>query len=625
MFTLCLVDVSTTRTIAVGVRIPRRPIYNFHFCRRNSAFSRPPTHALRLRSASPPSVLLSFSMDNFFVNALVRASLCKIHSSSYPLVGYREDSSIGVGARVGIGGGGTMGRGDEGGYFRNCSPSRLLASTPKRGYSHGIIGAEPRPPYSQALKSELISFTDPYFDPDTPPSDHDEEKAKAIAVRRLQFKNAHKLPWLTPSTSEDKEALEDFLGYLEKPDISLEYLFRLYRKLPVPRLPYLTLSSVNLFVSRMMTVPTRTELSMLRYLSILDDMKAVDLPISRNEWNAAISFVARAFREVTTREAKSAIQIWKESELIVGCASDTTTFNILLDMASKSDIPVLADWIIREMENRGIGSDRFTHTTIITYHGFRGEGERVRAAYRDLVDAGEIVDTVVLNAVISALFRANQPQSADYIYQNMKRATIDPPYPLPTIGPTDWRGKRSWAQNLKRIAEQRRIIKDYMEKFNASLSPDVYTFNMLILENSRAGDYDKAQVLLGEMKECSVDMDETIFVAVLKGFYWYGGMQYSPWTPERLDTVIKQVFEENFGILMERSLAIWILRAVAKVYNSKREVLKAWDIIERRWESQGGVTDEAATKVLHELVGWNIRPRERKEEEQAVEEQMEKT
>lgn len=550
-------------------------------------------------------------MDIFFVNALVRASLCKMHSSSYPL------------ARCGGGGGGgggvgvrRAGGGASGGNWRNYPPSRLLASASRRRYHQGVVETELRPPDEHDIKSELISFTDPYYNPNTPP---EHEKSKGIAARPVQAKTTHKLPWLRPSTPEDEVALNSFFHNLDDHTTSLEYLFQLYQKIPSPRLPHLSRYDVSIFVGRMMAVPLRDQTSMLRYLSILDDMKAANIPISRNEWNAAIAFVARCSKEVTMREAKSAIQIWKESELTTGVASNTGTFNILLDMASKSGAPVLVEWILNEMKTRGISPDRFTHTTMITFHSFCRDGEKVREAYRNFVEAGEIVDTVVLNAVMAALIRAQQPQSAEYIYENMKCTILDPPHPLPMTGPKGWQGKRSWAKNLKRIARKRNIINGYMKQFGASMAPDFCTFSMLILQCSRNEDYDRAQVLLGDMKQCAVDMDESIFIAVLKGFGWHGGMRDSSWTRERLDVVIRQIFEESPEIPMSRALAIWILRAVAKVYNSKQKVLKAWDIIERRWERQGGVVDESAVMVLQELVGWNTMSRGLGEKEKKVE------
>lgn len=555
-------------------------------------------------------------MDNFFVNALVRASLCKIHSSSHPSPGYGGSGGAGGGVGIkGVGGGGS-------GYSRNCPLSRLLASTSRRGYHQSVVETELRPPYEQEIKSELISFADPYYDSKTHP-EHD-KKSKDIAAQTVQSKPTKKLPWLCPSTPEDKAALKDFFDHLNEPATSLEHLFQLYQKLPSPQIPHLTAYEIDIFVGRMMAVPLRDETNMFRYLSILGDMKAAKLHISRNEWNAAVSSVARCSREVTIREAKSTIQIWKESELTTGVASNTVTFNILLDMASRSDAPVLVEWILNEMKTRKISPDRSTHTTIITLHGFHQDGEKVREAYRNFVEAGEIVDTVVLNAVMSALIRAQQPQSAEYIYENMKRATLDPPSPVPVTGPGGWMEKRAWAKNLKRIARKRRIINGYMKEFSASMAPDVYTFNMLILQCSRNGDYDRAQVLLEDMKVCAVGIDDSIFIAVLKGFDWYGGMRNSRWTRERLDTVIKQVLGGSPEIIMGRSLAIWILRAVAKVYNSKQKVLRAWDIVERRWKCQGGVVDEATVQVLQGLVGWDAMPREpREKEEEMVEKQAE--
>jgi pentatricopeptide repeat protein len=521
-------------------------------------------------------------MDNFFIDALVRASLCKYHSSSLP--------SIGAPARS-----------------RTICTIRRVPSSPHHNFP--IIDLVPRPPFSPEIKSELKSFSDPYYDEsyddaksakdedeDGPPPKPYPNDPKA-AVRPP-------LPWHACTTPESHAALRRFKRHLADPKCSHETLYRSYRALPTPQILHLQLHHVNAFVARMMTVPQRTEPAMLRYLAVLDDLRAAALPITRAEYNAAISFVARSFDSVSLDEAKSAIHLWKKSEGLAGVASDITTFNILLDMASKSDTPVLVEWILREIESRGMAPDRFTHTTLITYHGLRGDGEGVRLAYRELVDAGEIVDTVVLNAVMAAFLRAGQPQSADYIYENMKRATLDPPHPLPQAGPGDWVGKRKWAKVLKAVAERRRrIIGGYMKDFNASLAPDVYTFNMVVLQSAKTGDYERAMALFREMDLLGVRANETIFVALLKGFYWYGGMSHTPWTPERLEEVVALAFDKKRNILMEKSLAKWILMSTARVYNSKELVLKIWPKITKRWVRQGGEVDPETREVLKGLVG----------------------
>ncbi|KAH8151121.1 uncharacterized protein LAJ45_04823 [Morchella importuna] len=644
MFTLCLVDVSTTRTYSsVALRfsrcrlqfiVPSIPIEDHHRRRYSSSSppssspssappiglgglcSRRPSTIQQLRGGAPPAATTAAatltttttttttkwpssvrtSMDNFFIDALVRASLCKHHSSTLPTP-----------ART-----------------RAICTIRRVPSSPHHDFP--IIDLTPRPPFSPAVKSELKSFSDPYYDgsydDDSPahpatPDDLDDDDAPPPKP----FPNDPKatvrppLPWHACTTPESQSALRRFKRHLADPHTPHETLYRSYRALPTPQILHLQLHHINAFTARMMTVPQRTEPAMLRYLAVLDDLRAASLPITRPEYNAAISFVARSFDAVTPSDAKAAIHLWQQSEsptttttaaAAAGVPSDITTFNILLDMASKSDTPLLVEWLLRELSSRGMAPDRFTHTTLITYHGLRGDGEGVRMAYRALVDAGEIVDTVVLNAVMAAFLRAGQPQSAEYIYENMKRAALDPGHPPPARGPADrdWVGKRRWAKVLKAVAERRRrIIGGYMKEFNASLAPDVYTFNMVVLQSAKTGDYERAMALFREMGVLGVRVDETILVALLKGFYWYGGMSQTPWTPERLEEVVAWAFDARRGIVMEKSLAKWILMSTARVYNSKELVLKIWPRITKRWVRQGGEVDPETREVLKGLVG----------------------
>lgn len=543
-------------------------------------------------------------MDNFFIDALVRASLCKYHSSTLPTPTPTPRHSSAP--------------------PRANSSVRRVPSSPHHDFP--VVDLTPRPPFSPAVRSELKSLSDPYYDgsydeaddaaahsatPDEADDDDDGPPPKPY-LNDPKATVRPPLPWHACTTPESRSALRRFKRHLADPDAPHETLYRSYRALPTPQILHLQLHQINAFVARMMTVPQRTEPAMLRYLAVLDDLRAANLPITRSEYNAAISFVARSFDTVTPDEAKAALHLWKTSESphpttgTPGVPSDITTFNILLDLASKSDTPLLVEWILRELDMRGMMPDRFTHTTLITYHGLRGDGEGVRLAYRALVDAGEIVDTVVLNAAMAAFLRAGQPQSAEYIYENMKRAALDPPHPLPARGPEagDWVGKRRWAKVLKAVARRRRkIIDGYMKEFSASLAPDVYTFNMVVLQSAKTGDYERAMARFAEMEVLGVPVDETILVALLKGFYWYGGMSQTPWTPERLEEVVAWAFDARRGIVMEKSLAKWILMSTARVYNSKELVLKIWPRITRRWTQQGGEVDPETREVLRGLVG----------------------
>lgn len=450
------------------------------------------------------------------------------------------------------------------------------------------------------IRKELVNLADPYWSSykDFPPRvpKHLERKRAA---------QARKLPWTTlDSPSEDQEFLDEFLEYLIDPETPHEKLYELYRRLPPPRPPLLSQESLDMLVARFMTVPERNVQSMIRYLSILDDMKLCGLPISRNEWNAAISLVSRAFHEVTATETKSALSLWEESERYAGgVPADTTTFNILLDMASKSPTPLLTDLILKEMQDRKIQPDRFTYTSLITYYGICGDANKVRETYRTLVDEGEIVDTVILNAVMTAFIRTKEFGAAEYIYRKMRRTLFEPgPVESPPAH-DDWEGLRRWAKNLKHIARKRKIVEDYMRAFNVSLAPDIVTFNMLILVQCHLGNYARCMELLQEMEQCGVKYDDTISTALLKGFFWKGGSSTSDWTHQRLELVLERIFDQEKGQRMTRSLAVWVLRAVAKVYNSKLKVLMTWGTVAQKWRAEGAEPDVDVVNFVKGIVG----------------------
>jgi hypothetical protein len=109
--------------------------------------------------------------------------------------------------------------------------------------------------------------------------------------------------------------------------------------------------------------------------------------------------------------------------------------------------------------------------------------------------------------------------------------------------------------------------------------------------------------LLQEMEQCSVEYDDTISTALLKGFFWKGGASPSDWSHERLEMLLGRIFDAEQGQRMTKSLAVWILRAVAKVYNSKQKVLMAWDTIAIKWRAEGGEPGVDVVNVVKGIVG----------------------
>ncbi|RPB05090.1 hypothetical protein L873DRAFT_1663492 [Choiromyces venosus 120613-1] len=595
MFPLYLVDLSTNRTIAVlggGIRGPYIFIRNIRFSNHTSRFNRfrptsPPTKKISTFSF-PQRVLTSGvqyrSMDNFFVDALVRASLCKNHSSTYPSVNHGGFSFL---------------------QRRSLIISRGSFDAYKRGPDDGSISWK-------ETRDELRSIADPYwrrhleFPPPVP-----------LYLREARAAQDRVLPARYLDDPREQEFLDEFLEYLVDPKTPHTKLYELYSRLSPPRPILLNQQELDMLVARFMSVPERNLEATTRYLAILDQMKACDLPISRNEWNAAISFVSRSFNDVTTTETQAAIALWDESENYQGgTRANTTTFNVLLDVASRSPTPLLTEMILKEMQDRDLKPDRFTYTTLITYHGICGDGDKVREAYRELVDSGEIVDTVVLNAVMTAMIRAKEHGSAEYIYARMRLTLFDPGTTEKPPSQQDFKGLRRWARNLKRVAMNRRVVEDYMNTFNVSLAPDIITFNMVILLQCQVGNYDRAMELLEEMKECKVDYDETISIALLKGFFWHGGATHSDWSNARLEELLRRIFDQEKGHKLGSNLSKWILKTVAKVYNSRTRVFMIWEAILAKQRSDGEEPDEHNADIAREIVGgpaWNTWLEEQKQ------------
>ena len=172
-------------------------------------------------------------------------------------------------------------------------------------------------------------------------------------------------------------------------------------------------------------VERKDEHSMLRYLSVVDDMKSTAIPLTTGEWTSAISFASRYVARSTEVEVESALHMWREMEHIAGVKGTDGTFNVLFDVACKAGKFTLAEMIYKEMHARGFEFNRFHHVSQIHYYGLKGDGDGARAAYKTLVEAGEIVDTVVLNAMISALITAHEPNAAENIYERMKKIHLE--------------------------------------------------------------------------------------------------------------------------------------------------------------------------------------------------------
>lgn len=396
-----------------------------------------------------------------------------------------------------------------------------------------------------------------------------------------------------------------------------EEIYNIYRELPSPRAPYLPAKIRHRLFRHLGLVKRKNAAHMLRYLSVVDDVKAQSIPLLTSEWNTAMSFATNYTNYISGSEIESALQIFREMEAATHVKADTATFNILFDAATKAGKHSLAEMIHKEMESRGIKYNRFHHVSLIFYFGLKEDGEGVRKAYKAMVDSGEIIDTVALNAVMAALIRAREPQAAMLVYRRMCTAYETEGMAPPPV--MDWRKKRRIERSLISLANIHRRFPDIAEKdkANRTVSPDAHTYSILVNYHAvQAGHLHTATKLLDEMAWFRLPMQGDIFVSLFKGFTRHGAELYSSWTAARLESVWKafkdarvkdeNAVEKQADIYLGKWIVVWVLQAFAKCAGRER-AQQVWEEIEHLpdWKPTDEEKEHVRT-VLHDITErWN--------------------
>jgi pentatricopeptide repeat protein len=408
-----------------------------------------------------------------------------------------------------------------------------------------------------------------------------------------------------PAQGEEEMAVERLEEALKDINIRPEDSYKLYRALPAPRIPYLDADTRHKLLHNLGVVERKDEEGMLRYMSVVDDMKAIGIPLTTSEWNCATSFAGRYVRKTTDVEVESGLRSWKEMEHVAGVRGNSATFNILFDLATKAGKFTLAEKIYEEMAKRGHSFNRFHHVSLIHYYGLRADADGVRKAYKALIEAGEIVDTVVLNCVISSLFRAYEPQAAENVYERMKRvhgSRIGAELPS-----RDFRKRREVTKALIKMARHAKRDPAQHKHFQdqSVIAPDVQTYRILLQYLAiHAGDLQKAVKYLDEMRWFKVPLNGSIFLALFKGFERHGGIRYSHWTRDRLESVwrayLQAIDNQYEGLYIGKWIVVWVLKAFAKCSNKERTV-EVWEKLKDKWKPHDEEL-QLATKVLRSLI-----------------------
>ena len=402
-------------------------------------------------------------------------------------------------------------------------------------------------------------------------------------------------------------ALEKLMAMLDQEDCSHDAILEAYSALPSPGVVHLSPWKRRLLLKRLSTVEKKTPRGLARYLLIVDDMKAAGLPMIGAEWNSVLAFTGRCSFPVQAAEVESVLQIWREMEQDSGVESGEVTFNILFDVAAKAGKYALAEMIMEEMRARNLPLNRFARTNRIFYHGLQGDGDAVREAYKAFVEAGEIVDTVVINCVIASLILAGEPQAAELVYERMKRM-----YSVATNGLSpshyNWKRCRDLGRTLNRAVRHLRSQSEEHQALQNEqlLCPDLRTYAIFIEYHVlQTGELRRIIALLEEMQAFRVPLHGRIFVKLLKGFAKHGGVRYTSWTSARLEKVWASLLAvlghqgDDEAVVAElyvgKWMVVWAVRAFYCCCGYSR-AMDIWAELRSRWKPSH---EEEAAVLIH--------------------------
>ncbi|KAM3420673.1 hypothetical protein BST61_g3928 [Cercospora zeina] len=336
-------------------------------------------------------------------------------------------------------------------------------------------------------------------------------------------------------------------------------LWTLYQQISAPRPRYLETTVLHRFLHHLGFVERWLDKdAMQRYFQLLDDCVAEGVPLDKNNWTTAISFAGRWVQHTTANEVQAAIETWMRMEE-QGHAADHVTLNVLFDVAVKGGRFALADTIYKEIKARELPLDRYFRGSLIYFGGMKRNGDEVRRAFREFVEAGEIVDTTLMNSVIISLLRAGEAPAAEQVFNKMKRLAEEK---LGGPAAEQWQERKELRSELNVAAQRLRAESeahgssffgasfssfDQREKVQkiAPIAPDALTYSILLKYHSiLSGDADRVWELLNEMGEQGLQPQTVALVHILKGFCVHGGYALSAWTHHRLEEFWKVAVQQ---------------------------------------------------------------------------------
>ncbi|KAH8846070.1 hypothetical protein MCOR27_011216 [Pyricularia oryzae] len=367
--------------------------------------------------------------------------------------------------------------------------------------------------------------------------------------------------------------------------VEAQYIYHLYCQLPEPRMAYLHSKLRHGLLRSLSYGEKPSAKAMLRYFAVIADVKECGYALLPVEWNMALHLATKHLSVVTEAQVESGLNIWREMEHQANIAANGMTFNILFDSATKAGNFALAEMVYAEMVKRGHSFTRYHHVSLIFFFGLKMESDGVRAAYREMVTAGEIIDNAVLNCVIAAFLRCGEEVEALELYERMK-ASVENAVHLPAQTDMTQKAVTRVMMMFARVARRHPAMRKEMQAA-ASLAPDLRTYRILIRHFAiNVGRIDKVAKFLNEMRHFQIPVHGGIFLSLFKGFALHGAKAGSDWSPQRLFSVweafLQAIDGGADGLYVDTWLALWILRAFEKC-GQREMIMDIYEDLRDRW------------------------------------------
>lgn len=349
----------------------------------------------------------------------------------------------------------------------------------------------------------------------------------------------------------DSPSVADLVAAVHaKPRNTSQYLFSLYRNIPAPGVEKLPARTRGALLRQMSNPPNRRPVDVRRYLALVDDMIACNIPMSRSLWTTAISFASRRTGKGRTkkRNVVRAIGLWQQMEHYAKIEADDVVFNILYDSAIKAGQFSIAERLEKEMIKRDIPATRFSLIPKLNHCAERQDLEGIGRAFDRFVQSGNLVDTVILNGLLSAFLKAGDSDTAEGVYERMllaQKANKDTTPQSDITGnslSTRFEVYRSTTKRLGRLLKLSDTLKDPLPHHYRALqeslpmTPDTRTFHILLRHYAiTTGRFDKVLLVIRDMENTfEVPPRHMIYSTLFEGFSIHGKTKKQTWTADRL-------------------------------------------------------------------------------------------